>query len=101
MMSFYQTLLRPFLFRLDAEGIDCFCFSNVFDWVSEGDFVRLMKQVVRVARPGARLCYWTNLVNTKRALPSDACPELVEDETLGRELMARNRTPGYSSCVVV
>lgn len=92
--------LERFIFEQPAESIDCFNFSNIFDWVSPEAFARLMREVVRVARPGARLCYWTNVVNTRRELAAAGVPGLREDVELGRRIHATARTPGYSSCTV-
>ncbi|MBI3269447.1 MAG: DUF3419 family protein [Planctomycetes bacterium] len=92
--------LERFIFARPDASIDCFNFSNIFDWVTEEAFSRLMREVVRVARPGARLCYWTNIVNTKRELSKAGVSELHEDHDLARRVHAAARTPGYSSCTV-
>jgi S-adenosylmethionine-diacylglycerol 3-amino-3-carboxypropyl transferase len=92
--------LEEELARLPARSVDCFNLSNAFDWMSEETFARLMREVARAARPGARLCYWTNIINTKRelALVGDgAFTELVD---LGERLSQLSRTAGYSGCVV-
>jgi S-adenosylmethionine-diacylglycerol 3-amino-3-carboxypropyl transferase len=85
---------------LPAGSVDCFNFSNIFDWMSTEVFRAVMSQVVRAARPGARLCYWTNLVNTRREIADARLPELVEDVELGAEIHRMARTPGYSSCTI-
>jgi len=87
---------------LSDHSVDCFNFSNIFDWVSEEGFLALMRQVVRVARPGARLCYWTNLVNARRDLQAAAreLPRLREEVELAAQLFEGCRTPGYSACTI-
>jgi S-adenosylmethionine-diacylglycerol 3-amino-3-carboxypropyl transferase len=92
--------LEQFIFEQPDSSFDCFNFSNIFDWVSEADFSRLMGEVVRVARPGARLCYWTNLVNEKREIGRDGAPGIVEDLVLSEQISSRSRTPGYGGCVL-
>ncbi|MBI3074316.1 MAG: DUF3419 family protein [Deltaproteobacteria bacterium] len=92
--------LEQFIFSQPDASIDCFNFSNIFDWVSVENFAKLLREVVRVARPGARLCYWTNIVNTKREIDPKQIPEIREDRTLAEKIFAANRTPGYSSVVV-
>ncbi len=92
--------LEERLFAMPAESIDVFNFSNIFDWMSAEAFAQLMGEVVRVARPGARLCYWTNVVNTRRVLAETGIAPLQEDVELGRWLHDRARTPGYSHCTI-
>jgi len=83
-----------------AESVDLFNLSNGFDWMSEERFTWFLGELVRVARPGARACWLSNLVNTPRRPPAGRFPEIVLDETLARSLDRRFRTPGYSGCVV-
>lgn len=92
--------LERFIFSQPDDSLDCFNFSNLFDWVSQDVFERLMREVVRVARSGARLCYWTNAVNTRRELRPERLPEIREDRALSEAIFAANRTPGYSGCVI-
>ncbi len=92
--------LERFIFAQEDASFDAFNLSNAFDWVSEECFDRLMREVVRVARPGARLCYWTNVVNTKRVIRAERFPEIREDGELSERISTLNRTPGYSGCVV-
>ena len=92
--------LEQFIFAQPDASIDCFNFSNIFDWVSTENFAKLMREVVRIARPGARLCYWTNIVNTKREIDPARNPEIREDRALEDKIFAVNRTPGYSSVVI-
>lgn len=92
--------LERFILSLPDHSIDCFNFSNIFDWMSQEAFVHLMGEVIRVARPGARLAYWTNIVNTRRELGSIGRAEIVEERETERRIQAACRTPGYSSCTV-
>lgn len=90
------------IFALPDNSIDRFNFSNIFDWIDEPAFKRLFGEVKRVARDGARLCYWTNAVNTKRdiGLLKDIHPEIRELTSLSKEIFSKSRTPGYSSCTM-
>lgn len=81
-------------------SVDLFNLSNGFDWMSEDRFAWFLGELVRVARPGARACWWSNLVNTRREPPPGRFPELVVDAERGRDLDRRCRTPGYSGCTV-
>lgn len=88
---------ESFIRKTPPNSFDCFHFSNIFDWVSEPVFHGLMREIVRVARPGARLCYWANVLNPLRR-PS--LPEVRELPEIGQRIFANARTPGYSGCVV-
>ncbi len=94
--------LEQFIFSQPDNSIDCFNFSNIFDWIDEKHFMILMREAARAARPGARLCYWTNAINTKRDLSilSGTVDEISEDVELSRRLYAKCRTTGYSSCTL-
>ena len=82
-------------------SVDVFNLSNGFDWMSPARFEWFLGELVRVARPGAR-AYWTsNLVNVRREPPPGRFPEIGVDVERGRELDRRCRTPGYSGCVLV
>lgn len=81
-------------------SFDVFCLSNVFDWVSDESFARTVGEIVRTGRPGARLCTWTNLVNTPRRFTRDRFPPIEVEDGIARAIGARCRTPGYSGCVV-
>jgi len=81
-------------------SVDLFNLSNGFDWMSEERFAWFLGELVRVARPGARACWCSNLVNTPRLPPPGRFPEVVIDVERGRDLDRRCRTPGYSGSVV-
>ncbi len=81
-------------------SVDVFNLSNGFDWMPEERFTWFLGELVRVARPGARACWWSNLVNVRREPPPGRFPEVVVDVERGRDLDRRCRTPGYSGCVV-
>lgn len=54
--------LGSVLKSLPPESIDCFNFSNVFEWVPIETFEEMLRETHRVARPGGRLCYRNLLV---------------------------------------
>lgn len=92
--------LEQFLFAQPTDSIDCFNLSNAFDWVSKEVFTSLMREIVRVARDGARLCYWTNVVNTRREIGETGITQLIPDLPLSQRLSLGSRTAGYSGCVI-
>lgn len=99
--------LRPATVSLDAalaaapdRSFDVFNLSNTFDWYSEDEHARALAEIVRTARPGARLCTWTNLVNTPRGIDRERFPQIEVEDGIARAVEARCRTPGYSGCLV-
>jgi len=54
--------LEDVLASLPDDSLDGFSYSDIFDWIEVQDFQKLMKETVRVARDGARICYRICLV---------------------------------------
>src|SRR4026208_1157339 len=46
-----------YLARCDDDSIDGFALSKICEWLDDEQIQNLFAQVVRVARPGARLCF--------------------------------------------
>ncbi|BDG01284.1 DUF3419 family protein [Anaeromyxobacter oryzae] len=92
--------LEAWLAAAPDASVDVFSLSNCFDWMPEERFEALLRDLVRVARPGARLCAWTNLVNTRREPPRGRFPEIVVEDAIARAVDDGCRTPGYSGCLV-
>jgi S-adenosylmethionine-diacylglycerol 3-amino-3-carboxypropyl transferase len=90
--------LEAWLAAAPARSVDVFALSNCFDWVSGERFTALLADLVRVARPGARVGWWTNLVNTARLPDPDRFPQIVPDLAASAAVEAGCRTPGYSGC---
>jgi S-adenosylmethionine:diacylglycerol 3-amino-3-carboxypropyl transferase len=90
--------LEAWLAAAPDRSVDVFALSNCFDWVSEERFAVLLGDLVRVARPGARMGWWTNLVNTPRVPDRRRFPGIVPDPEASAAVEAGCRTPGYSGC---
>ncbi|MBI6545951.1 MAG: DUF3419 family protein [Cyanobacteria bacterium NC_groundwater_1444_Ag_S-0.65um_54_12] len=80
--------LEGYLARIPDEEFTRFNLSNLFDWFSEANFVRVHREIVRVAKNEARLCWWNTLA--VRHLPGEI-PEIVPEDGLAVELLARDR----------
>lgn len=90
--------LEDVLANLPDDSLDGFSFSDIFDWIAPRDFERLLHEVVRVAKDGARICYRICLVDRR---PSPAlAPFLAEDVVLGRRLHALDRSCFYRDLFV-
>jgi S-adenosylmethionine-diacylglycerol 3-amino-3-carboxypropyl transferase len=89
--------LDAYLASPDAGTFDGFYLSNIFDWMTPAERERLVAQICSAARPGARLCYWTNLLNHPW---EPGVPGVQLDRATAASIMAHHRAPGYSACVV-
>jgi S-adenosylmethionine-diacylglycerol 3-amino-3-carboxypropyl transferase len=86
--------LGAILANLDSDSVDCFNFSNVFEWVSEQTFRRMLREVHRVARHGARLCYRNLLVRRRHPAALDSL--FTPNDELASRLLQRDRSFVYS-----
>lgn len=91
--------LETYLARPDAGTFDGFYLSNIFDWMAPDEIERTLEKIIAVARPGARVCYWTNLLNRPWE-PPDRFSQLRCERATAASIMASHRAPGYSACVV-
>jgi S-adenosylmethionine-diacylglycerol 3-amino-3-carboxypropyl transferase len=80
--------------RLPSDSVDCFNFSNVFEWVPAPTFETMLRETHRVARPGGRLCYRNLLV--RRGHPSSLDHLFTPHEDLAARLLYRDRSFVYS-----
>jgi S-adenosylmethionine-diacylglycerol 3-amino-3-carboxypropyl transferase len=80
--------------RLPADSIDCFNFSNVFEWVPTATFETMLRETHRVARPRGRLCYRNLLV--RRGHPSSLDHLFKPHKDLSARLLYRDRSFVYS-----
>jgi S-adenosylmethionine-diacylglycerol 3-amino-3-carboxypropyl transferase len=78
-----------YLRTLSAGSVSGFALSNICEWLSPSGVDALFAEVVRAARPNARLCFrnfvgWTEVPARWRGM-------VVEDRALGEEMIARDR----------
>jgi len=78
--------------RTTGQSVDCFALSNVFEYAPEGLFERCKAELLRCARPGARICL-RNLVAPRR-LALD--PRFIVDAALSHALQQADRAFIYS-----
>jgi len=82
-----------------AEGaFSCFYLSDIFEWMSEEAFVRLLEEFWRVGRHGGRLAYRNLLVEREHPRALDG--KLVHERDRSRELHFRDRSFVYRNFVV-
>ncbi|HEY8207058.1 MAG TPA: DUF3419 family protein [Myxococcaceae bacterium] len=86
--------IEVFLRGLDASSVDAFQLSNVFEWMPEETVGAVCSELVRVARPGARLLL-RNLF-TDRGPPPELGDRLVLDDDLSNRLLEEDRSFIYA-----
>jgi S-adenosylmethionine-diacylglycerol 3-amino-3-carboxypropyl transferase len=82
------------LAALPDDSVDSFALSNVFEWVSPEAFERMLREIHRVARPGARLCYRNLLVRRAHLAALDGL--FRPEDALAARLLFQDRSFVYS-----
>jgi S-adenosylmethionine:diacylglycerol 3-amino-3-carboxypropyl transferase len=85
-VSLHHADIREYLRSCAAASVDCFALSNVPDWLSRTETDALLAEIVRVARPGARV-----LLSAHRhpvRIPSALAYALRLDRAASRALLA-------------
>ena len=90
--------LEAYLQDAEPNSLDRFNLSDVFEYVSEENYGRVLAAALRAARPGARLAYWNMLV--PRSRPAALAGRLEPVSDLGRRLHAADKAIFYSDFVV-
>jgi S-adenosylmethionine-diacylglycerol 3-amino-3-carboxypropyl transferase len=90
--------LEEVLAALPDGHVDSFSYSDIFDWIAPDDFDRLMRETLRVAKDGARICYRICLV--PRRPRGSFARHFEEDAELARALLPRDRSCFYRDLYV-
>lgn len=83
---------------LPDRSIDAFYLSDVFELFGTDAYEQALSEIARVGRPGARLCYWNNLVLRQR--PERLAGVIASHATEAAELHRHDRAFLYSRLVV-
>lgn len=97
-LEWHAESLETFLARTAPATIDRYNLSDAFEYVSLENYHRLLTDIVRVSRPGARLAYWNMLVPRRR--PDTMADRLVPLTDLAARLHDADRAFFYSAFVV-
>ena len=97
-LTWVHASLEDYLERQDANTIDRFNLSDVFEYVAERAYHRTLGQLARVGRPGARLAYWNLFV--PRSRPASMADRLVPRPERAEALHARDRAFFYGTFVL-
>jgi S-adenosylmethionine-diacylglycerol 3-amino-3-carboxypropyl transferase len=76
------------------DSVDCFALSTIFERSSPEAFETTLREIHRVARPGARLCY-RNLL-ARRRYPASLDGLFSHEDELAARLLDRDRSFVYS-----
>jgi S-adenosylmethionine-diacylglycerol 3-amino-3-carboxypropyl transferase len=90
--------VEDFLASSEVRSIDRFNLSDIFEYMSEENYHRLLGLIVEHGRPGGRLAYWNMLV--PRSRPASMADRLRPLTALARELHLRDKAFFYSRFVV-
>jgi S-adenosylmethionine-diacylglycerol 3-amino-3-carboxypropyl transferase len=90
--------LEDFLDQQEWHSIDRYNLSDLFEYVSEENYHRLLQKVVACGRRGGRLAYWNMLV--PRGRPPSMATQLRPLSELAERLHHQDRAFFYSRLVV-
>lgn len=90
--------LADALRALPPASVDGFYLSDVFELSTAAEHERTLVEIARVGRPGARICYWNNLVPRRR--PTALADMIRSHPDEAAPLFARDRAFIYSALVV-
>lgn len=79
-----------YLATCDDETVDGFALSNICEWLDKSQIDELFAQVIRVAKPGAHLCFRNFVGHTD--VPAFLRSVIREDVEAGREAILRDRS---------
>ena len=83
--------------NLSDSTVNKFLLSNIFDWVDNEKFRKILNEIIRVGKNNGKLLY--SFTRNDRYIPKDI-KELFSDRKFGDELLEKDRTTLYSGFVV-
>jgi S-adenosylmethionine-diacylglycerol 3-amino-3-carboxypropyl transferase len=96
-LEWHCTSLNEYL-QQEANSIDCFNLSDVFEYSSAAEYEHLLQQCVDAGRTGGRLAYWNMLVERRRPECMSRCLKPMYE--LARSLHAQDKAWFYSALVI-
>ncbi|MDJ0703076.1 MAG: DUF3419 family protein [Leptolyngbyaceae cyanobacterium MO_188.B28] len=90
--------LEDLVKTLDADTIDSYNLSDVFEFMSEANYRRLLPHLRRVGRKGGRLVYWNRLAERHR--PDTMAQVLHPLKQLSKDLFRQDKVFFYGDFVV-
>jgi S-adenosylmethionine-diacylglycerol 3-amino-3-carboxypropyl transferase len=97
-LEWHNVSLEEYLSHARAAQFDGFNLSNVFEYMSLPAYHAALEELVRVARPDARLVYWNLLAPRRR--PIEMVNRLVPIDNLATTLHRQDQAFFYSALVI-
>ena len=87
-----------YLATQEDSSIDALALSNICEWLDQAGIDRLFEQVVRVSKPGARMCFRNFVGHTE--IPERFRNAIVEDADAGKRAILSDRSCLQSRIVI-
>ena len=97
-LEWHCTALEDFIENLAEDSINCYNLSNIFEFMSEANAHRLLKQLIRTGRKKGRLVYWNRLVQRHR--PESLASYLQPLSDLAQQLYQQDQVFFYSDFII-
>jgi S-adenosylmethionine-diacylglycerol 3-amino-3-carboxypropyl transferase len=97
-LEWHRSSLEEFLDLSAGETLDRCNLSDIFEYISEENYSRLLTKLVDRMRPGGRLAYWNMLVPRRR--PESLASRLRPLTKLAQELHWQDKAFFYSALVI-
>lgn len=81
--------LRSYLEGLPPDAVSRFNLSDIFEYMSEGEFERTLRVILRACRDRARLAFWTLFV--PRSVPAPLAGRIAPEPNRSDRLFAKDR----------
>ena len=89
--------IEEFMENLDFK-IDKYNLSDIFEYMSYGNYIKLYSEIIKNSSENARICYWNLMVSRKNPIEFRDKIEYLEKES--KELHYRDKTFFYSDFVI-
>jgi len=97
-LEWHCSAIEEFLGRESGSPIDAFNLSDIFEYMSQENYERLLRCIVRAGRSGSRLAYWNMLASRSR--PDSMREQLRPLSEISKRLHGRDKAFFYSAFVV-
>ncbi len=97
-IEWHPVSLEEFLARADHGSIDNFNLSDIFEYMSEDSYHRILEMLIDIGHSGGRLAYWNMLV--PRRCPAYLAGRLRSLESQADDLALRDKVFFYGAFVL-
>ena len=96
-LTILRESVETFINRKDVKSVDKYNLSDIFEYMSEEDMVKIVEKMLEKSPKGAIIAYW-NMLSDKRA--SKFINRLEYQEDLSNELLKKDKAFFYSKFIV-